>query len=273
MPRRAKKLNGFIKLSGLLILVSVVLMAVSMYVSDTTAAQLSKLTTLTDQAMLQAAMEQSPQQYIVMNAPLTGDACQDPLGILADEYVYLNCWSHAYTYRSRQSDPEIYDTSWDPKESKVSASKYLYIYGDIPLEHASYDPYCDYVNLSAGTVKAEYAEHIAVDSSISYYYPGTKENIRYNVRYAYKGIKQGHKVAFLAMVGDGKVILSSLKGEAPYPITGYNDMNSVEFSQDERAGAFSLVGLVLLGLGLFLAICGVIDMIGTSRRKRKHRIR
>jgi len=214
------------------------------------------------EVQLREAVAGKPQTVIVMNAPLTGRTVEDPLGILADEYIALECMEYCYVRRSRATDSMIYDTSWDLVDDRTEKSPVLTVYGDIPLQAEDYAPYLPDIRLTdPGIVKPAYSSHTLYYDSLRHcYYPDEFGDQVNNIRYQYRGIRQGGETAFLAIAGDGQLVLTGLKGGVP-PLSGYNDMKSLEYAEDESVGAMAVIAFLLAGGGLFLLVCGGIGRL------------
>lgn len=263
-----KKINGFFKIGIIFLLFAIITIAIGMAKSQDSDKDLSKLKVISDEDTLRSELNGRPRKYIIMNAPLTGDFCEDKLGILSEDFIYAEYSSYYYTYRSRANDSMMYDTNWDWGDTVVSAGKNLCIFGDIPLIADDYKMYCNYVDLSR-YVKPEYSDKIGYDNSIPYYYPNEIKDTKDNKRYGIEGVVNNQEVVFIATVGNGKVVLSSLYDGAELTISGFNDMSSLKYTQDESSGTLGLIGFAMLILAVILFILGILDILGKVFDKKK----
>jgi len=267
--KKQRKLSMFFKAGGILIAAGLIFTFIGVAKSQSDRDKYDKYQTLSSEDEVRKALEGENQKYFVINAPLTGEVCEDPKGILRDEYICLDYDSYYFTYRSRNDDSMVYDTSWDWGDTVSNNSSTFTVYGDIPVEMNEYKASKPIITLSQGKVKPEYIDSISAENGIDYYYPGEIANFENNIRYRVSGICQNAMVAFVAEIGEGHLKLSSINDSEIPPISGLNDIRDLEFLQDETSGTLGLVAMVLIGIGFISLILGVIDTISSRLEEKK----
>ncbi len=208
-------MQGFMKYTRYVILILLIGFTIFSAAADHTDETLESLPQITDKDTLLAAMEGPARTYAILDAPLSGTAVTDSLGILSDNYIYLDYSKEEYQFERRyNSGNEEYEYfyEWKPVESppQLYAETY-YVYGDIPLEFQSFsieDP-VRMKDASAMTLGGEqffdetnYYYYPYGDDIGSDYYPGNEDG---QIRYSIFMVEQETPAAFLASAGDGRI--------------------------------------------------------------------
>lgn len=172
----------------------------------------AKLPQINSRAELDKALQEQPALYVVMKAPISGQAANDPFHILANPQVAVYYRHEAYQeHEEYDSDDDDYGTtsySWvKVRGSLLHKSKQTYIYDNVPLDIvpcqiSNWEAVRDLKELSADFQEADRKIDFA---SGNFFYPQGRGNYEDNERYAIYVVKQKAPVSFFAQIGQGQV--------------------------------------------------------------------
>ncbi len=172
----------------------------------------AKLPQINSRAELDKALQEQPALYVVMKAPISGQAANDPLHLLANPQVAIYYKHEEYqAHEEYNSETDSYEDrfySWDKVgESWLHKTKQAYIYGKVPLDisYCQIDKWEEVRNLKE--LAADFKEvNQKIDfANGNFFYPERRGDYEDNERYAIYVVKQNTPVSFLAQVGQGQV--------------------------------------------------------------------
>ena len=173
---------------------------------------IAKLPQISNQAELEKALQGQPALYAVLKAPISGQAANDPLHLLANPQVAIYYKHEEYqAHEEYNSETDSYEDrfySWDKVgESWLHKTKQAYIYGKVPLDisYCQIDKWEEVRNLKE--LAADFKEvNQKIDfANGNFFYPERRGDYEDNERYAIYVVKQNTPVSFLAQVGQGQV--------------------------------------------------------------------
>ena len=226
---------------------------------------------ITSQAELETALEGEAQLYCLTNMEVTGEAAEDPMGILEGDYGYI---MYVKETCELQKD-STYEWSSDSNGVSYAAAPSLSLFDTYELElpegATEFNFYIvDYSEMNADNVKEEYQENI-IDGS---YYPegeGDRDgNKRYNVFLA----PLGSECALYATVGDGEIVLALNEDAANYIVPGGDIETLFDCHGSSKGMMPTLVGMmIILPLGVMLLFASLMNLLFAKfggRKKKKN---
>lgn len=216
---------------------------------------IAKLPQISNQAELEKALQGQPALYAVLKAPISGQAANDPLHLLANPQVAIYYKHEEYqAHEEYNSETDSYEDrfySWDKVgESWLHKTKQAYIYGKVPLDisYCQIDKWEEVRNLKE--LAADFKEvNQKIDfANGNFFYPERRGDYEDNERYAIYVVKQNAPVSFLAQVGQGQVKVCAI-GEDGQLLFAAKDKPTIVINGEKKDLAYKVnesnVGWVL----------------------------
>lgn len=227
----------------------------------------AKLPQISDQAELAKALQGQPALYAVLKAPISGQAANDPLHLLANPQVAIYYQHEEYqAHEEYNSETDSYEDrfySWDKVgESWLHKTKQAYIYGKVPLDInpcqiSKWEEVRELKELKADFKEANQKIDFA---NGNFFYPQRRGDYEDNERYAIYVVKQNAPVSFLAQVGQGQVkvcaigedgqLLFSAKDEPTIVVNG--EKKDLAYEVNESNIGWVLGAWVAFGFAVFM---------------------
>ena len=173
---------------------------------------IAKLPQISSQVELEKALQGQPALYAVLKAPISGQAANDPLHLLANPQVAIYYKHEEYqAHEEYNSETDSYEDrfySWDKVgESWLHKTKQAYIYGKVPLDisYCQIDKWEEVRNLKELAADFKEANQKIDFANGNFFYPERRGDYEDNERYAIYVVRQNAPVSFLAQVGQGQV--------------------------------------------------------------------
>lgn len=247
--------------------VGVGLMAWGIHAAEKVHQEFLEIPTITSKQELEEALDGTPEVYCLMDMEISGDAAEDPLDILVDEYAYI---MYVKETCSLEKGEYVWESSSSSDGISYASIENMVLFGEIPVEMpeemTEYNFYIvDYAELTNDMVNEECTT--LLDGS---YYPKKIGDEEGNTRYQVFLAPMDEKVAMYATVGDGKVVLEYNEDMSNYIIPS-GDMDAL---YDCHAGSdgmmLTLVGMmIILPIGLIAVLSCVLTWIFSLFGKKK----
>lgn len=252
-----------------LIVLGIIGFAVFTVLSDKTSSEMAGYKAVTSEAMLREQLQSKPAVCKLTDMVLTGDTCNDESGILSGDYIAIRYIKNVYDYDEVYSeDTNDYDYIYKWKDAACEwenqkADK-LVLFGDIKVEKCDYEVSMYGLSELDSKVNKDYAELISND----YYYPDGVSETLGNVRYSFNALPVNSKVAFMATVGNGKVVPVGYKDNAPiFYANGTEEDLSYEMGGEGQGALGAFILFVAIPGGIILIIVGIVRSIKKSLGK------
>lgn len=244
-------------------------MAYGIISADKEMEKFKEIPMITSEAELTAALEGETQLYSLMNMDVTGEAAEDPLGILEGDYAYIMYVKETCELKKDSS----YEWTASQEGVTYAAAPSLKLYDtyelEIPQGMTEYNYYIvDYDELNADLVLDEYKE--LVDGA---YYPTGIGDMSGNTRYNVFLADFETPCALYANVGEGKVTLALNEDAQNYIIPGGDLEMLFDCHGSSRGMMPTLIGMmIILPLGVMFTFASIVSMIfgsiGKGKKKR-----
>lgn len=227
---------------------------------------------ISNEEALKEALDGKPTMYKLTNMLVTGENCEDALGIINKDYAYISYRKQEYKEVVDDSDTDdiTYHNEWDDTycEYNFVTPEKLVLFGNIEIEPCTYTMSVDDINELKHKVKDEYVEKIEEISEYeAYYYPNGKGNNIGNVRYLLKGLPVNTEVAFMATVGDGKIELAGYKENVPELIQNGTEDDLLYEMMDESSGLLAAIISFITTPGAIIMI--IVGIVRTIKKKQR----
>lgn len=235
--------------------------------SDKTDAEMSGYTAITNEEELRNQLDNDPAICKLINMTVTGDIIADSSGMLKDDYIVLRYRKEEYIereVRSKDSDGNddsytVYEWEDIDCEWKDNTADKIVLFDDIVIEPGEYYYNMFFLGDLSEKVKDEFANK---DFVYMDYYPNGDGYTVGNIRYSFAGIPVNSNVAFMAKVGDGKIVPVGYKDDVPIIyLNGREEDLSNEMSGEGQGILAALIILVTVPLGIVLIIVGIVRSI------------
>lgn len=229
----------------------IILIGIEMVVNDKVTENLDQYPIISTKEQLKDAMTDETHTYRLVNVTASGTPCEDPLGLLADDYLYVEYRAFKYSRDSYWifNIDEAFDRSWKIESDlcEYGATDRIYLFGDIPLEPVDFDVNTKRLaNLDEKFVSYYPGRVYNSDEYFSYYYPDNEGIADDFMRYEVYGIPNNSGISLIADVGYGKVVPSNVQGQKP-AISGGGDLSDLEYEATNEI----IIALGTLGLLVF----------------------
>lgn len=232
---------------------------------------IAKLPQISNQAELEKALQGQPALYAVLKAPISGQAANDPLHLLANPQVAIYYKHEEYqAHEEYNSETDSYEDrfySWDKVgESWLHKTKQAYIYGKVPLDisYCQIDKWEEVRNLKE--LAADFKEvNQKIDfANGNFFYPERRGDYEDNERYAIYVVKQNTPVSFLAQVGQGQVKVCAI-GEDGQLLFAAKDKPTIVVNGERKDLAYKVnesnIGWVLGAWAAFISAVAMYKIL------------